>query len=119
MTTFDQLQPTIPPGAARWEVPQCTDWQLDGEEVYRIVYTEDETIADCDAAVHLSAIQHPDGNLSDHDLVEIYLDIGGNGPLSADQSRALARILLDAVEQAEHWAITQSRRKSGAGHSPA
>ena len=31
MTTFDQLQPTLPPGAAG-----CTDWQLDGEEVYRM-----------------------------------------------------------------------------------
>ena len=104
MTTFDQVRPGLPRGAAG-----CTDWQLDGEEVYRVVYTEDETIADCDVAVHLSAIQHPDGKISGHDLVEIYLDIAGNGPLSAEQSRALARILLDAAEQAEHWAMAQSR----------
>ncbi len=69
MTTADQARPALPQRAAG-----CTDWQLDGEEVYRVVYTEDETIADCDVAVHLSAIQHPDGNLSGHDLVEIYLD---------------------------------------------
>ena len=34
--------------------------------------------------------------------IEIYLDIAGDGPLSAEQSRALARILLDAADQAEH-----------------
>lgn len=104
MTTFDQVRPALPGGAAG-----CTDWQLDGDEVYRVVYTEDETIADCDVAVHLSAIQHPDGSLSDHDVVEIYLDIGGNGPLSAEQSRALAGILLDAAGQADHWATAQTR----------
>lgn len=104
MTTVEQGRPALPQGAAG-----CTDWQLDGEEVYRVIYTEDETIADCDVAVHLSAIQHPDGNLSGHDLVEIYLDIAGNGPLSAEQSRALARILLDAADQAEHWKVMQAR----------
>lgn len=103
MTTFDQLQPLLPPGAAR-----CTDWQLDDQEVYRIVYTEDESVEGCDVGVHLAAIQHPNGNLSTHDFVEIYLDIVGNGPLSAEQSRALARILLDAADHAEHWAVAQS-----------
>lgn len=104
MTTAHQVRPALPQGAAG-----CTDWQLDGDEVYRIVYTEDKTITGYDAAVHLSAIQHPDGNLSDHDQIEIYLDIAGNGPLSADQSRALARILLDAADRAEHWEGLQVR----------
>lgn len=104
MTTVDQVGPALPVGAAG-----CTDWQLDGDELYRIVYTDEERVEGYDVGVHLSAIQHPNGGLSSHDFVEIYLDIAGNGPLSAEQSRALARILLDAATRAEHWAVLQAR----------
>lgn len=104
MTTVDLVQPGLPQGAAG-----CTDWQLDDEELYRVVYTDEERVDGCDAGVHLAAIQQPNGMLSDHDHVEIYVDIAGNGPLSPAQSRALARILLDAAEQADNWAMPQSR----------
>jgi len=104
MTTVDQVRPALPPGAAG-----CTDWQLDGDELYRVVYTDEKGIEGYDVGVHLSAIQHPDGGLSSHDFVEIYVDIAGNGPLSAEQSRALARILLDAADRAEHWEVLQVR----------
>ena len=104
MTTVDQVGPALPHGAAG-----CTDWQLDGDELYRIVYTDEESVEGYDVGVHLSAIQHPNGELSSHDFVEIYLDIAGNGPLSAEQSRALARILLDAATRAEHWEVLQAR----------
>lgn len=46
---------------------------------------------------------------ADLNFVEIYLDITGNGPLSAEQTRALARILLDAASRAEHWEVLQAR----------
>ena len=104
MTTVHQVRPGLPHGAAG-----CTDWQLDGEELYRVVYTDEESVDGCDVGVHLAAIQEPNGMISDHDHVEIYVDIAGNGPLSAAQSRALARILLDAAEQADSWAMLQSR----------
>ena len=104
MTTVDQVGPALPHGAAG-----CTDWQLDGDELYRIVYTDEESVEGYDVGVHLSAIQHPTGELSSHDFVEIYLDIAGNGPLSPEQSRALARILLDAATRAERWGVLQAR----------
>lgn len=103
MTTVDQVRPRLPHGAAG-----CTDWQLDGEEQYRVVYTDEERVDGCDVGVHLAAIQQPNGMLSDHDHVEIYVDIAGNGPLSAAQSRALARILLDAAHQADNWATLET-----------
>lgn len=104
MTTVDHVRTVLPQGAAG-----CTDWKLDGEELYRVVYTDEESVDGCDVGVHLAAIQRPNEMLSAHDHVEIYMDIAGNGPLSGAQSRALARILLDAAEQADNWAILQSR----------
>lgn len=114
MKTVDQVGPALPRGAAG-----CTDWQPDGDELYRIVYTDEESVEGYNVGVHLSAIQHPNGELSFHDFVEIYLDIAGNGPLSAEQSRALARILLDAATRAEpgFHAGTASRAKPWMGQA--
>lgn len=74
MATFDQVRPGLPQGAAG-----CTGWELDGEELYRIVYTDEECVEGCDVRVRLSAVQHPNGKLSGHDYVEIHLDTAGGG----------------------------------------
>lgn len=102
--TVDQVRPALPHSAAG-----CTDWQLDDDELYRILYTDEESVEGYDIGVHLSAIQRPNGELSSRDFVEIHLDIAGSGPLSAEQSRALARILLDAATRPEHWEVLQAR----------
>ncbi|MGV0790886.1 hypothetical protein [Mycolicibacterium sp. XJ1819] len=102
MTTNDCV-PALPWGAAG-----CTEWELDGDELYRIVYTDEQRVDGCEHGVHLSALQHPDGTLSRDNPTEIYVYIAGDGPLSGAQSRALAQMLLDAAEQADGWAALES-----------
>ena len=115
MTTINHVPPALPQGAA-----SCTEWQLDGDELYRLVYTDEESIDGRDLGVYLCATQHPDGTLSGDDPQEIYLHIAGDGPLSGAQSRALAQILLDAAEQADRWTALQSMKiADGHAHSPA
>ena len=74
MTTNDGV-----PGAAVGR-SGCTEWELDGDELYRIVYTDEQRVDGCEHGVHLSALQHPDGSLSRDNPTEIYVYIAGDGP---------------------------------------
>lgn len=103
MSTTNHVPPALPQGAT-----SCTEWQLDGDELYRLVYTGEQVIAGCDVRTQLCATQHPDGSLSGEDPFEIYVHVPGGGDLSGAQARALAQILLAAAEQADRWAALQS-----------
>jgi hypothetical protein len=91
----------LPPGASgssTWE-----DW----DNKFRVIHTEARCANAHDCMVYGSALQFPDGHVDDGTLADppgICVDFDANSPLTTDQARELAALIVSTADELDGWA---------------
>lgn len=111
MTTTESLTVSLPVGVATAE----HEWQPAdaGHPPYRIIFGADRTVTNHAVQVSPSAVQWADGSVDDGvvEAPSIYVfNLGDAAPLSSDQARELAAVLLESATMIDTWADAGATR---------
>jgi hypothetical protein len=82
------------------EIQMVDEWDSEG---YRDIFGFDRTVADHSACVYTMASQSSDGTVSDGAVHVANGEDAALLPLSADQARELAALLIKAAAELDEW----------------
>ena len=80
------------------------DWQARGPEMpYRVIFGANRGVTDHRAQVSAGAIQFADGRIDDGQIATPSISVSHADPLTSDQARELAALLLEAADELDEW----------------